>query len=104
MRTILYSTERMTANTAETGLFILFLLVFAVVAAGYVLYEGLQVRATPAPFCLCPQQHSCCLASLSTVTPLWLAQDPDRSRYKLFLNCTMILTSVIPNAGGVNVL
>eukprot|EP00879_Flechtneria_rotunda_P011646 GHRR01012166.1.p1 GENE.GHRR01012166.1~~GHRR01012166.1.p1 ORF type:complete len:806 (+),score=277.48 GHRR01012166.1:722-3139(+) len=64
MRTILHSTERITANSWETGVFILFLLIFAVSAAYYVLKHGLA--------------------------------DPKRDRFKLVLNCVMIVTSVIP--------
>lgn len=50
MRTILYSTEHVSANNWETALFILFLMFFAVAASAYVLYHGLQV-STGLPVC-----------------------------------------------------
>ncbi|KAG1664897.1 hypothetical protein FOA52_006243 [Chlamydomonas sp. UWO 241] len=64
MRTILFSAERISANTWEAGAFILFLLCFALAAGHYVLTKGLE--------------------------------DPNRDRFKLVLNCVMIITSVIP--------
>ncbi|KAK3283026.1 hypothetical protein CYMTET_9259, partial [Cymbomonas tetramitiformis] len=64
MRTIMFSTERVTANSVESALFLCVLVVFAVGASGYVLKMGLA--------------------------------DATRSRYKLLLNCVMIITSVIP--------
>ncbi|GLE00333.1 hypothetical protein PINS_up009061 [Pythium insidiosum] len=64
VRTILHSSQRVTANNREAMWFILLLLVFAVVSAAVVLDQGLR--------------------------------DPTRNRFKLFLHCVMIITSVVP--------
>ncbi|KAG0574931.1 hypothetical protein KC19_VG303200 [Ceratodon purpureus] len=56
--------SEVTANNWESGVLILFLVFFALIAAGYVLKKDLE--------------------------------DPRRSKYKLFLNCSLIFTSVIP--------
>jgi cation-transporting ATPase 13A1 len=64
LRTILFGTERVTANSREAMLFIAVLLAFALFAGAHVLSVGLQ--------------------------------DDKRDRWKLFLNCTMIITSVVP--------
>ncbi|CAM9705980.1 unnamed protein product, partial [Phaeothamnion confervicola] len=46
MRTILFASERVTAGSnAETTLFVLILLLFALVAAGYVLADGLRTQS-----------------------------------------------------------
>lgn len=64
MRTILFASERITANSAEAAAFVGILMIFAVVAAWYVLTEGLK--------------------------------DETRNRFKLYLHCIMIVTSVVP--------
>ena len=64
MRTILFSTDSVSAHSREAGVFIAILLCFAVAAAALVLHQGLQ--------------------------------DERRSRWKLFLHATLVLTSVIP--------
>ena len=42
MRTILFSTERVTVESIETYFYLLILLVFALIASYYVLNEGLK--------------------------------------------------------------
>ena len=64
MRAIVFASAGASANSTESGLFILGLLGFALLAAGRVLADGLA--------------------------------DGSRNRYKLFLHCSLILTSVIP--------
>ena len=64
VRTMMFSAEQVSANNMEAFGFIAILLVFALLAAGYVLVKG--------------------------------AEDPSRSRYKLLLECALIITAVVP--------
>ena len=67
VRTILFASERMTAaSSRESGIFLFGLFITALATATYVVYEGLNDRPHP------------------------------RSRFKLFLSASHILTSVVP--------
>eukprot|EP00438_Fugacium_kawagutii_P030763 Skav215268 [mRNA] locus=scaffold2881:114932:117556:+ [translate_table: standard] len=68
-RTILFSADRVTVSSKEAYYFILILLLFALVACGYVLYDGLVVV---------PQTEK------------------PRSTFKLLLSVSHIITSVVP--------
>eukprot|EP00401_Gymnodinium_catenatum_P001329 CAMPEP_0117554754 /NCGR_PEP_ID=MMETSP0784-20121206/50919_1 /TAXON_ID=39447 /ORGANISM="" /LENGTH=1002 /DNA_ID=CAMNT_0005351933 /DNA_START=110 /DNA_END=3117 /DNA_ORIENTATION=+ len=70
-RTILFSAERITVQSWEAYYFLMILLLFAIVACMYVLYDGLIVAPT-------------------------LPDEPPRSTFKLCLAVSHIITAVVP--------
>lgn len=106
LRTILYSVKRVTANNLESFLFILFLLVFAVAAASYVWIKG-TLQADPVYLSVVQMMYVvahcdvCPVLFLPLLPPLPLhlstgTENPERNRYKLLLECVLIITSVVP--------
>lgn len=78
----------------ETFGFIMFLLVFALAAAGYVWVKGWCSTDSFDSFrIILLQLH---YSHYIFILPVTGSADPERNRYKLFLECALILTSVVP--------
>ncbi len=74
---MIFSTERVSANTFEAFLFIAFLLIFAIAASAYVWIKGeLHVRLE---WCL-----------------TYIGLERGMAKGKLLLDCVLIITSVVP--------
>jgi cation-transporting ATPase 13A1 len=84
IRTMIFSTERVTANNFESFLFIAFLLVFAIAASAYVWIKG--------TFFLLFSRYVQFLKD----TLLGAGVENERKRTKLLLDCVIIITSVVP--------
>jgi len=80
VRTMIFSTERVSANNLESFLFIGFLLIFAVAASWYVWTKG--ARSV--------------LFGLGTCLYLRAGLERDLKKSKLLLDCILIVTSVVP--------
>ncbi|ORX35704.1 hypothetical protein BD324DRAFT_631324 [Kockovaella imperatae] len=79
VRTMIFSQERVSANTFEAFLFIGFLLIFAIAASAYVWIKGESATGFP-------------LYSADTCPGL----ERGMAKGKLLLDCVLIITSVVP--------
>jgi len=80
VRTMIFSTERVSANNLESFLFIGFLLIFAIAASWYVWTKG---------------EHSI-LFRLEKRSLHQIGLERDLKKSKLLLDCVLIITSVVP--------
>eukprot|EP00922_Rhytidocystis_sp_ex-Travisia-forbesii_P010197 GHVS01014936.1.p1 GENE.GHVS01014936.1~~GHVS01014936.1.p1 ORF type:complete len:912 (-),score=250.18 GHVS01014936.1:178-2913(-) len=87
VRTILFSSERVTVSSREALYFLLILLMFAISAALYVLHYGLTQSALFTPNLV--QAGGMVAGGEHDVLRL-------RSRWKLLLSCSHIITAVVP--------
>ena len=80
MRTMIFSTERVSANNLESFLFIGFLLIFAIAASWYVWVKG----------------GGYTIQSKICFTDWVLGIERNLKKSKLLLDCVLIVTSVVP--------
>jgi len=80
VRTMIFSTERVSANNLESFLFIGFLLIFAIAASWYVWTKGTRSI----------------LFQLETRSHHHVGLERDLKKSKLLLDCVLIITSVVP--------
>lgn len=81
VRTMIFSTERVSANNVESFLFIGFLLIFAIAASWYVWVKG---------------EHVNIKIVVRLVDHCDLGIERDLKKSKLLLDCVLIITSVVP--------
>ncbi|KNC78838.1 hypothetical protein, variant [Sphaeroforma arctica JP610] len=95
VRKILFSTQRVTANNKESFVFILFLLVFAIVAAAYVWVQRADQQDTALAKAIAAREPM----ATNTAHEELIGDNVDEElegRWRIVLECLLIITSVVP--------